>query len=138
MTPIRTVMLKKKKVHETSFFMLSAPKTLGFLQGLTISRTIISPLAPLLCSYSLILTDVKCCFAFSGGEQASVRHFGEIPFRSRKKQPRVPGEKQCTPLFICGYSNHVSCIVLFVAGSKNNKCCIIYLAQRMLIRQGHL
>lgn len=51
--------------------MLSVPKTLRLLQALTISQNIISPLAPLLCSYSLISSDVKGCFAFASGQQTS-------------------------------------------------------------------
>jgi len=50
------------------FLMLSVPKALLLLQVLTISQNIISPLAPLLCFYSLIPSDVKCCFAFASGE----------------------------------------------------------------------
>lgn len=114
----------------TSLLMVSVPKTPQLLNALTVSQNIASPLAPLLSSHSLISSDVKCCFAFTTGEQASVRHFREIPFLSRKRRSPVPGEKQGIPL--CMHFNCVFCIASFMAGC--NKQCIFSIEHAHLAR----
>lgn len=115
--------------------MVSVPKSPQLLNAWTISQNIISPLTPLLSSYSLISSDIKCFFAFTSGEQASVRHFREIPFLSRKQQSPVPEEKQGIPLCQCACISTV-CSALphsWLAAISN-----VYLAYSILVWQGHL
>lgn len=108
-------MLEKKNVWETSYLVLSVPKTLRLLRALTVSQNIISPLAPHLCSCSLISSDVKHCFAFASREQTLCEAL------QGKSFPLHEATALSARREVVHVSLHVSCAVLVVAGCKSNK-----------------